>query len=872
MASAGGREVGRVSIRVVPDTKNFRKDLLRELRKIERTVSFKVHAELDSKGMAKRFRDQVAHAASQIPDVKIGGAFDERVADELEESVKRARTLRDMFRGMGGQVGKVRLAWTKMRTDIVLASDKISEFRKGIQSIKQANLDSSGTAKFFKGLSKGNFLDTGGIGRFRTSLIGLQATIKGFSNLGKSSFKSLGRRVLDMDLRFRRTQTTVKVLGKSMASGFKVGGKVLKGIAGLATLGATGFGELSRHAKIFVAILAAAPAILGLVAALIGGLPSLMAALGAAAIVVALGMDGIKAAFKTFGESLKPLKAEISSVFEKGLAPQLAKITTLLNGMKPGLKSIANGLLDMSGAMIDAVTSGQGLKDVNDIVSNTGKFFSDLAPFMKTFTQGFLTLGAEGSRNFGLLTTTLTRFGEKWKEFATRVSENGTLKGALEGLNKVLDSLLQGFIKLTEAGLGEMMRLGAPLADALSGIIDVIVAVLPILGVLAEVILIVVKALADALLPIVKALQPVFQQIGQIIATALVPVITALAPGLEALALFAGDLFVALSPLFPILAEIGKVIAGVVMAALNALRPVLPVIATAMQKVAEVINGGLARGMPILQDIATTLGTALVDAINTIAPLLPGMIQAFMDLVIAVLPLLPPLLRLIGEILPPLLEIYMRLYPAVMSLVTAFVNFLVPILNDLIDIIADVVGWLGQFADDIASAGEGVVRWFKDLPGNIWDAVSGAGGWLWDTGAAIIQGLWDGLGQKWREVRRWFDDRVNEIKDIFARAMGIASPSKVFMSYGRDIMAGLTIGLGEAAPEALKSVRDVANEISGVGSDMSAAITAEGGIEMFGTGLKDDIITALEGWQVAQNSQGTFNMNRTATRDNKYGR
>lgn len=133
----------------------------------------------------------------------------------------------------------------------------------------------------------------------------------------------------------------------------------------------------------------------------------------------------------------------------------------------------------------------------------------------------------------------------------------------------------------------------------------------------------------------------------------------------------------------------------------------------------------------------------------------------------------------------------------------------------------------------------GIVGWFRELPGRIITALGDVAGWLWQKGADllqglwnginyvwgaiwgwflgladrvigtitsplwilynigkdIIQGLWEGLKNKWNDVKNWFGDRVNDVKNIFTSGFGIFSPSRVFAGYGRDLMAGMEIGL-----------------------------------------------------------------------------
>lgn len=76
------------------------------------------------------------------------------------------------------------------------------------------------------------------------------------------------------------------------------------------------------------------------------------------------------------------------------------------------------------------------------------------------------------------------------------------------------------------------------------------------------------------------------------------------------------------------------------------------------------------------------------------------------------------------------------------------------------------------------------------------DAVSDAGSWLVDAGRNVVQGFIDGIKSLAGTIGSAFLDMVpGWIKGPFMEALGIASPSKVFAEYGRNIGEGLVEGV-----------------------------------------------------------------------------
>ena len=99
--------------------------------------------------------------------------------------------------------------------------------------------------------------------------------------------------------------------------------------------------------------------------------------------------------------------------------------------------------------------------------------------------------------------------------------------------------------------------------------------------------------------------------------------------------------------------------------------------------------------------------------------------------------------------------------------------------------IDNVTGGFTDLLDTIKGWKDNVIGWFSD-----------AGSWLVDAGKNIIQGLIDGATSLLSNIGNFFLDVLPDwVKDPFKAALGIQSPSRVFMQYGEDIGAGLVAGI-----------------------------------------------------------------------------
>lgn len=152
-------------------------------------------------------------------------------------------------------------------------------------------------------------------------------------------------------------------------------------------------------------------------------------------------------------------------------------------------------------------------------------------------------------------------------------------------------------------------------------------------------------------------------------------------------------------------------------------------------------------------------------------------------------------------------------------------NVILPVAGWIGDRLADIGGFFQGLWDKVlAVAGWimgklGEVRdWFGNLVGTILEKLGNAGKVLWDWGVNLIQGLLDGAGSILSKIGEFFLDKVpGWIKDPFKRALGINSPSKVFIGYGKNIGEGLIQGvdaMSDQVQSATQAMADAAGNVS----------------------------------------------------------
>ena len=126
-------------------------------------------------------------------------------------------------------------------------------------------------------------------------------------------------------------------------------------------------------------------------------------------------------------------------------------------------------------------------------------------------------------------------------------------------------------------------------------------------------------------------------------------------------------------------------------------------------------------------------------------------------------------------------------------------------------------------------------EWVKGLPGEILEKLGNAKDVLKDYGKNMIQGLLDGAESLVKTIGNWFLDKLpGWIKEPFKKALGINSPSRVFMGYGQNIGEGLIAGIDgmqgqvEKASIAIAAAADK-GEVGGMAISAVADTSSVGG-------------------------------------------
>ncbi|HAU2963978.1 TPA: phage tail tape measure protein [Salmonella enterica subsp. diarizonae] len=229
---------------------------------------------------------------------------------------------------------------------------------------------------------------------------------------------------------------------------------------------------------------------------------------------------------------------------------------------------------------------------------------------------------------------------------------------------------------------------------------------------------------------------------------------------------------------------------------MRGLGPLASRLATGAGRLGRVLGGGLLRGLMAAGRAVLFIGRALL--MNPIGLLITGIAVAA---------------YLIYRYWEPIKGFFTRLWTGIENIGTQIWSSITGFFTDrwqdiqtafdggLLGIGELILNWspLGLFTQVFSE----VMSWFGiDLPKN-----------FTDFGKNIIDGLTDGIKNKWNAVKDTFKELTDGIKGFFTGEIRIQSPSRVFMGYGGYIVEGLQLGINNTAWKAQQAAKGLAAKI-----------------------------------------------------------
>lgn len=359
------------------------------------------------------------------------------------------------------------------------------------------------------------------------------------------------------------------------------------------------------------------------------------------------------------------------------------------------------------------------------------------------------------------------------------------LGGALKGLGgvPVIGDMLKG-LRGVLSGLGGPITL---LIGALAGLIATSPQLRSEFGTMLQNVFVSLQQAFQMLQPSIQTLMTALSQL----AAAVMPVITNL-----------------VGQIIPLLTPIISTLVG---ALVPAIQGILTVVTTVIQAITPAIQG--------VQPVVTAVVAAITAVIQALMPV----IQALAPLVSTII---SAIVGFIGSTLLPAVQAMLPFIQGIISGIASVVSGIVSVIRGIINVVTVIINvnwsqaWNG-FMQAVHGAVQGVLGFLGGIGNAIRGVFAGAGAWLLNAGASIINGLLNGLKAAFGRVKSF----VSGIGDWIVRHKGPLSYDKVMLKpAGLAIMQGFDKSLRQGWKDVQRTVNGMNAQING-GFDVDASKT-----------------------------------------------
>lgn len=546
------------------------------------------------------------------------------------------------------------------------------------------------------------------------------------------------------------------------------------------------------------------------------GIGDTMTKLGSA---VSSGLSSVKGVLKSFGsEAASALSMPFDGLAEKvfgsfkGQNP-FAPLTSAAKTFGTGLSATVGGVvsrlagrfspLASAGKTAFAAIGSAALKVSSGALKGFGAAVNGVGAAIGKMGRLASQLGVTGAIFTGLTTGFQTLFKLDPSQMAGKFDEwQKSIDNTLTGIQTKLPAMASAFA----AALPQMV---ASVTDALPGIANALMSVGQTLA----------PALMTMLPQITQAFSDIFAQLPGLIATYGQPMLTAF-----------GTLFATLAGQIPsLMTSLGQALVAGVQAAFSA-------VSANSAAVAGFISGFGASLASGLQTLGATVVAALPSIGQSIASALPTLIPALMSAITSVITSL-------AAALPGIAVAIINQLPAIIGgLANGIINGLPTLISAFISVAGSIAASfpsifmavacavpaiIGNIARPFSGLGGRILGFIRGIPGQIIGLFAGAGSWLVNSGAALMNGFKQGILGAVESVKSAVSGALQKVRDFFP-----FSPAKVGPFSG----SGYTSVSGEHLMR-----------------DFGTAIGAQGS---FVRGQVDDVLSSLDFDQIDADGLG----------------
>lgn len=595
-------------------------------------------------------------------------------------------------------------------------------------------------------------------------------------------------------------------------TGFSTIGKALKGLFSPKTLGLTD--AVGAAASLGAALSQAAGAALLL--------PAGIAALAAPIATITVGVQGMGDAFKALasgdinkinaamanlapsarnfvsqmhalGPAFKDLRLDVQQTLFEGLGTTISNLARKeLPVLHMGLGDIAFELNDMAKKFADVLGTKANLGQTGDILVNIANTMIGLDNAVIPLTQAFLTITRVGSSFLPGMADAFARMSASFAVWVQHAAATGQLAQIIQ---TALTRIKELFALVFSAGQ-LIFTVLKPAVDAGADLLGILTSLFKGLTLILNT-PVAQSALTTFFTSIAGAVQTILPSVERLVEALVVDFLPIAGRLIQALAPLIGTILVQFADMLDKIAPIiYPTLVNAITAWLSAIAPLIPIFTEIAQAILPVLAKVLGELAPVISKVADSFGAFLAQALKALAPLLMQIGDAFIQIIKAMLPILPALFTLIQTLLPVLIQLFQAVIPVIVQVVKAIaplivqiVQFLTPILKILAQIVVwvfrDVIGpivtyvvgkIIVPFMQDLMQAfrdlGQVVMWVWNNVIKPAWDDIKATFLFLWhnilEPGIHVLQSVWNWFGT---EIGRIYHSFIEPIWKFFSDAI-----------------------------------------------------------------------------------------------------
>ena len=481
MAGAGN-EVGKISIRVVPNLEDFHDDLKRQLAEEEKKRhKIGIGVDVDTSNIPR----EIKAAEKTVKDIEVGVDVDTaNIASDVQKAAKDLK--QEVKVDVDNEFANKALKELQANLDKVRASGKdISLFESAAKGLENKIRNVPVKPELVGGWEDDIRLE---LARMQSLSVDIDPKLGGGRKLESQLAGEMARLKTLASLRKIKVPVEVEVktdknrLSRGLAS---IGSALASGVAALgktASAAGSGLSAMANGAKEAVTSIARLPEWLLLTAAVISilapalslltgalvALPGVLTAIVVPAAAVALGMDGIKKAAEAAKPAFDKLKATMSETFQNGMTPAFQDLAdNLFPRLQAALPKVADSLSNLFTTFTDTITTSGNLDKVEGTIRGIAAALDRAKPGVASFTNAFTSLvNSTAGPMLDSMVGTFNKLGTEFESWVNKVTANGQLQQAMDTLKGTLGEIggalkdIAGwsFDTLADPAFGEKMK------------------------------------------------------------------------------------------------------------------------------------------------------------------------------------------------------------------------------------------------------------------------------------------------------------------------------------------------------------------------------------------------------------------------------